>query len=344
MDLGLITFGSLLPDAYTGVAVSQHARIREVVEGARTAEELGYSWYTIGEHHFGERDTIPAPALVLAAAAEHTSTIRLATGTTLVANRDAVLVAEEYALLDQLSGGRLELVAGGSFFPEPYAVFGQDPDSRSARKREGVDLLLRLWNEDRVDWSGEYRPPLDGVRVEPRIHQDRPPVWVSGGSRPDSIQLAVEHGLPIVFGTTAGNPHDWAAATRSYRDLWAEHRSGPVPRIGAASHAFVARTSQEARERWAEYFGSYLSARIPRHEQDFEGRIGPDGPSLCGSPAEVLDKLGRLHELWGHDLHLLAVDIGGIPQAEVTAAAELIAAEVLPHLPASAPVAAGARA
>ncbi|WP_436838300.1 LLM class flavin-dependent oxidoreductase [Microbispora hainanensis] len=109
--------------------MSQRERLRDVVRAAVTAEELGFAWYTVGEHHFGERDVIPSPVVILAAIAERTSSIRLATGTTLVANRDPVLVAEDYALLDLLSDGRLELIAGGSFFPEPYAVFGQEPDS-----------------------------------------------------------------------------------------------------------------------------------------------------------------------------------------------------------------------
>lgn len=333
MELGLITFGSLLPDPLSGRTLTQHQRLRDVVGAARTAEELGFAWYTVGEHHFGERDVIPSPVVVLAAIAEHTSTIRLATGTTLVANRDPVLVAEDYALLDQLSRGRLELIAGGSFFPEPYAVFAQDPDSKAARKRENVELLIRLWSEDRVSWDGTYRPPLDRVRVQPRLHQSRPPLWISGGSKPDSVTLAVDHGLPMVIGTTARRPSEWAPAFEAYRTLWRERgRPGPPGRLGAASHTFVARTSQQARTLWATYIESYLSARTPPPVLDFDAHIGPDGPALCGSPAEVLDKLGTLRECWGHDLHLLAIDIGGIPQAEVAAATELVAFDVLPHL------------
>lgn len=99
MESGLITFGSLLPDPHTGERLSQRERLRDVVRAAVTAEELGFAWYTVGEHHFGERDVIPSPVVILAAIAERTSSIRLATGTTLVANRDPVLVAEDYALL-----------------------------------------------------------------------------------------------------------------------------------------------------------------------------------------------------------------------------------------------------
>ncbi|WP_261557817.1 LLM class flavin-dependent oxidoreductase, partial [Frankia tisae] len=217
MELGLITFGSLLPDPRTGAVLTQRQRLRDVVRAAAAAEELGFVWYAVGEHHFGERDVISSPAIVLAAIAEHTSTIRLATGTTLVANRDPVLLAEDYALVDLLSDGRLELVAGGSFFPDPWTVFGQDPATKADRKREGVELLLQLWTEDRVDWDGRFRPALRGVRTQPRPAQETPPVWISAGVGSESVRLAVEHGLPMVVGTTARPPADFVDVFAGYR-------------------------------------------------------------------------------------------------------------------------------
>ncbi|OPG04632.1 LLM class flavin-dependent oxidoreductase [Microbispora sp. GKU 823] len=342
MELGLITFGSLLPDPRTGARLSQRERLRDVVRAAVAAEELGFAWYTVGEHHFGERDVIPSPVVVLAAIAERTSSIRLATGTTLVANRDPVLVAEDYALLDLLSGGRLELIAGGSFFPEPYAVFGQEPESKAARKRENVELLLRLWTEDRVSWTGRFRPPLHEVRLQPRLLQERPPLWISGGTGLESVHLAVDNGLPMVIGTTARPPADFVPVFDAYRALWRERGRTETPgRLGAASHAFVARTSQQARAVWRDHIANYLSAPHAHRRLEFDEYVGEDGPALCGSPAEVVDKLGRLREAWGHDLHLLAVDLGGIPYAEVQRATELIASEVLPQV-AQAPEAARA--
>jgi alkanesulfonate monooxygenase SsuD/methylene tetrahydromethanopterin reductase-like flavin-dependent oxidoreductase (luciferase family) len=331
MDLGLITFGSLLADARTGTRLSQRQRLTDVVRAAREAEDLGFAWYTVGEHHFRDRDVIPNPALVLAAIAQETSTIRLATGTTLVANRDPVLLAEDYALLDLLSDGRLELIAGGSFFPEPYDVFGQAPETKGARKRENLDLLLRLWTEERVSWEGTFRPPLRDVLVQPRILQPRPPVWVSGGTNPESVRLAVDYGLPMVFGTTAREPSSFVEPFNAYREQWRAARTDPPGTLGAASHVFVAETSQQAHSLWFSYIESYLSAR-KTGPLDFDSYVGDDGPALCGSPAEVVDKLGRLRELWGHDLHLLAVDIGGIPYATVQRASELIASDVLPQV------------
>ncbi|MFB7948892.1 LLM class flavin-dependent oxidoreductase [Kitasatospora phosalacinea] len=337
MDIGTITFGTLLNDPFTGHRLTQRERLAEVVGNAVLAERLGFSWYAVGEHHFGERDVVSAPPVVLAAIAERTSTITLATGTTLVANRDPVLVAEDYATLDLLSDGRLQLIAGASFFEEPYAVFGQELDSRADRKRENLELLLRLWTEDRVTWSGGFRPALEEVRVQPRLLQPQPPVWVSGGSKPNSVRLAVDLGLPMVFGTTARKPESHAPLFDLYRTLWAEHgRPAAAARTGAASHVFVADTTAEARSLWREYYGNYFAgAKLPAGARpgpfDFDALVGP-GAAICGSPAEVVDKLGRLHELWGHQLHLLAIDIGGIPHATVARAMELVGTEVIPQV------------
>ncbi|MEU0743691.1 LLM class flavin-dependent oxidoreductase [Streptomyces sp. NPDC006134] len=350
MELGLITFGSLLPDPLTGTRLTQRRRLRDVVRAAAEAERLGFAWYAIGEHHFGERDVIPSPPPVLAAIAEHTSTIRLATGATLLANRDPVLVAEDYALVDLLCDGRLEMILGGSFFPEPYAVFGQAPESKAARKREGTELLLKLWTEERVSWRGEFRPPLENVLVQPRPVQARPPFWISGGTGLDSVRLAVDHGLPMVVGTTARRPAEFVPVFDAYRRLWREHgHPGPPGRQGAASHVFVARTSQQARSHWSAYINAYLDVQKPGTTGpavplDFDGYTGDDGPAICGSPAEAVDRLGRLREAWGHDLHLLAIDVGGIPYADVQAATELVAAEVLPQVREWGPAGAGREA
>jgi alkanesulfonate monooxygenase SsuD/methylene tetrahydromethanopterin reductase-like flavin-dependent oxidoreductase (luciferase family) len=337
MDIGSITFGTLLPDPATGRRLSQRERLTQVIDGAVLAEQLGFAWYALGEHHFTERDVIASPQVVLGAIAERTSTITLATGTTLVANRDPVLVAEDYATVDLLCEGRLRMIAGASFFEEPYAVFGQAQDSRAARKRENLELLLRLWTEEAVTWQGEFRPPLDAVRVQPRLFQSEPPVWVSGGSKPDSAYLAAELGLPMVFGTTARTPESHTPAFETYRQAWAERGRPPEQaRTGAASHVFVAETTERARSLWREYYANYFrGASMPvgarRGPFDFDALIGP-GTAICGSPAEVVDKLGRLHELWQHDLHLLSIDIGGIPYPLVARAMELVAEEVIPQV------------
>lgn len=154
---------------------------------------------------------------------------------------------------------------------------------------------------------------------------------MSAGASLESVRLAVEYRLPIAFGTTSQGPATYVDAFAAYRDLWRErYPDAPGPQAGA-SHTFVAKTSQQARSQWSSCIGSYLSVRKDSGPLDFDAHSGPAGPALCGSPAEVLDKLGNLSEQWGLDLHLLAVDTGGIPHATVDATIELIASDVLPQ-------------
>ncbi len=336
MDIGVMTFGTLLTDPFTGERVTQRERLSEVVEGAVLAEELGFAWYAVGEHHFGDRDLISSPPVVLAAIAARTTSITVGTATTLVSNRDPVLVAEDYATLDLISNGRLQLIAGTSFYEAPYEVFGQELASKPARKRENLELLLRLWAEDRVTWEGQFRPPLRDIHLQPRLVQSEPPVWVSGSLKPDSIHLAVDLGLPMVMGTVARTPEENAPMFALYRELWAQRGRPPqAARTGAASHVFVAETSQQARSQWREYLANYFNdATIPKDATrpafDFDTLIA--GQAICGSPAEVVDKLGRLYELWGHKLHLLTIDLGGIPAATVAKVMELVGSEVIPQV------------
>jgi alkanesulfonate monooxygenase SsuD/methylene tetrahydromethanopterin reductase-like flavin-dependent oxidoreductase (luciferase family) len=124
-----------------------------------------------------------------------TSRIRLGTGVTLLANLDPVRVAEDYATVDAISNGRVELAVGRGILVDTYEAFGQKPDESRERFRENLELLLRLWSERDVTWSGRFRAPLDRVTVEPRpVQAPHPPIWVGSGSSPASVDLAAESG------------------------------------------------------------------------------------------------------------------------------------------------------
>ena len=143
------------------------------------AEHAGFSSVHLGEHHFCDY-ILSSPPIVLAAIAERTSHIRLSTGVTLGVNLDPVRVAEDYATLDLLSGGRVEPVLGrGTFFPHTFAGFGQDPTVAKAVFAENVEILARLWSEENVTWEGSHHAPLDNLTTQPRpLQWPRPPVWI----------------------------------------------------------------------------------------------------------------------------------------------------------------------
>lgn len=299
-------------------------RLRAIVEQAVTAEAAGFTGVAIGEHHF-TRYIVSAPELVLAAIATRTETLRLSTGVTLLAHRDPVLVAEEVATLDVLSGGRAELIVARGVSPETDAAFGVGPDDLRARFDEHLRLLLRLLEEPDVTWRGRYRSPLAGVTTTPRpIQVPRPTVWVGSGSA-ISADLAVELGLPLMLPSTLRDP-------ASHRQVVERYRQAGGARVALPSHVFVA--AGQAREAWRPYLTNYAEFAKPWRGNgtavDVEALM--DGAAVCGDPAEVAERLNGLAKLLGLGAHLVIVDIGGLPQAEVLAAIELFGAEVIPRL------------
>src|SRR5437660_4594367 len=161
MELGLATFADLA----SGVAPEQ--RMRELLEEAELAEQLGLDVFAIGEHHRPDF-LVSSPAVVLGAIAARTENIRLSSAVTVLSSDDPVRVFQQFAELDLLSGGRAEIMAGRGSFSESLPLFGYDLDDYDELFAEKLELLLRIRDSDRVSWSGRLRPPLDDAVVWPR--------------------------------------------------------------------------------------------------------------------------------------------------------------------------------
>lgn len=170
------------------------------------AEAVGFTSVHLGEHHFCDYILSSAP-VVIAAIAERTTTLRLSTGVALGVNLDPIRVAEDYATVDVLSGGRVEPCIGrGTFFPHTFEVFGQDSGYAAATFAENLEILVKVWEGEIVSWSGTHHSPLNNVTVNPRpVQTPRPPIRAGVGASPESIDLAARLGLwimlPTVFGT-----------------------------------------------------------------------------------------------------------------------------------------------
>jgi alkanesulfonate monooxygenase SsuD/methylene tetrahydromethanopterin reductase-like flavin-dependent oxidoreductase (luciferase family) len=349
VEQGLLILGDHLPDPVTGALRSQAGRHRHFVELAARAEALGLDSVWLGEHHLCDY-ILSAPPVVLAAIAERTRTLRLGTGVTLLGSLDPVRVAEDYATVDVLSGGRVELVAGRGILRRTYADFGHDPDRSREIFEEHVELLQRVWSERDLSWSGRFRAPLEGATVQPRpVQEPHPPIWIGGGSSFASIDLAARLGLRLMLPSVLAPPESFQPYVDRYREAFARagHATARM-RVGACSHVHVARDGAEARRRWEPYHMSYIrwvvgvlmpwgGITVRPAEPGAVAIASPDydtllkGPSVCGSPAEVADRILRMREQLDLDLHIAMFDHGGIPDELLHESLELFAREVAPH-------------
>jgi alkanesulfonate monooxygenase SsuD/methylene tetrahydromethanopterin reductase-like flavin-dependent oxidoreductase (luciferase family) len=344
VDVGLLTLGDLLTDPLTGSRRTHAERHRNIVDQAVLAEAAGFTSIHVGEHHFCDY-IVSSPPVVLAAIAERTTTLRLSTGVALGVNLDPVRVAEDYATVDVLSGGRVEPCIGrGTFFPHTFAAFGQDPRQAHAMFAEHLDVLLALWGGDEVRWSGSFRAPLAGQTTAPRpMQRPRPPIWLGAGASAASVELAARLGLWLMLPTVFGTPEQFVPMVELYEQRWDELGHDPASRrIGCVSHAHVRRDSAEARSRWEPRYRAYIEWVNELQSRSSEGRNPGLGAfdferlcrhtALCGSPAEVLERMATIHDLLHLDTHVVMLDMGGMPDDELFPTIDLFGAELIPEL------------
>src|SRR3982750_2243660 len=200
--LGLDTFGDVpLDDA--GVPVSQAAAIRQVVDEAVLADELGVDAIALGEHHRPEY-SISTPETVLAAIAARTDRIKLASGVTVLSSDDPVRGFQRFATVDAISNGRAQAILGRGSFTESFPLFGYDLSDYDALFEEKLDLFVKLLDEKPVTWSGTTRAALDDIEVFPKTESGRLTTWVGVGGSPQSVVRTAQHGLRLMLAIIGG--------------------------------------------------------------------------------------------------------------------------------------------
>jgi len=217
VEIGVYTFAEMTPDPVTGRTIDAQQRLRNLVEEARLADQVGLDVYGVGEHHRAEF-AVSAPAVVLAAVAARTERIRLTSAVTVLSSDDPVRVFQDFSTLDLLSGGRAEIMVGRGSFIESFPLFGYDLDDYDELFAEKLELLLRLRETERVTWSGRHRPAIHDLPVLPRPLQQPLPVWVAVGGTPGSAIRAGRLGLPLAVAIIGGAPERFAPFVELYRD------------------------------------------------------------------------------------------------------------------------------
>jgi probable LLM family oxidoreductase len=331
MEIGVFTFADVSPNP-GGVHAAQ--RLPELVEEIALADEVGLDVFGIGEHHRPDF-AAPAPPILLAAAASRTSRIRLTSAVTVLGSEDPLRVMEQFSMLDSLSGGRAEIMAGRGAFTETFGLFGYDLHDYDALFAEKLDLLLALRSGRPVTWSGKHRASLVDVVVHPAPVQQPIPVWLGVGGSPESFLRAGRLGLPLALGIVGGTPAHFAPAIDRYRRALRDSGHPQLP-VAITQHGFVARTSQAAADIYypadAEVMNRIGRERgfPPTSRPEFDRKSLRGGAYIVGSPAQVVDKILFQHEIFGHQRTLLQLAIGSVGHADLMRAIELLGTEVAP--------------
>ncbi len=335
MELGVYSFAELHPVAGSTAPVSPARRLRDLLEEIELADRLGLDVFGVGEHHRPDF-AVSAPAVVLGAAAARTSGIRLTSAVTVLSSDDPVRVFEAFATVDLLSGGRTEIMAGRGSFIESFPLFGYDLQDYDALFAEKLELLLRLRQDERVSWSGRFRPPLSGQSVFPRSVQQPIPVWIAVGGNPESAIRAGRLGLPMALAIIGGLPERFAVFADLHRAAAREAGLDPVPRLSINSHGYIAETSRRALD---ESFPGVAAAMNkigrergwpPMTRHDYEAGAGLRGANFVGAPEQVVEKILFQHQIFGHDRFLLQFTVGSMPHEMTMRSIELFANEVAP--------------
>lgn len=334
MEFGIYTFVENTREPETGNKLKPVERMQLLLEEIKLADEAGLDVFGIGEHH-REEYLSSSPATILAAGAALTRNIRLSSAVTVLGSEDPVRTWQQFSTLDLLSEGRAEIMAGRGSFIESFPLFGYDLKNYDELFSEKLDLLLKLREQETVNWKGNYRPSIDNRGVYPRPLQDKLPVWVAVGGTPQSAYRAGALGLPMALGIIGGRP----AQFKSLADLHergAREAGHEKPKLSINSHGFIAENSQEAEHIAFPAFKETMDkigkerGWPPMTREQFTASRSLEGANVVGSPQEVIDKILYQHEVFAHDRFLLQMSVGSISHKKLMRSIELFATEVAP--------------
>jgi probable LLM family oxidoreductase len=336
LEVGIDSFAAIMSGA-SAANQSPAARIANLIEEIETADRCGLDVFGIGEHHRPEfLDS--APAVILAAAAARTKSIRLTSAVTVLSAADPVRVFQEFATLDLISKGRAEIVVGRGSFGEAYPLFGLRFDDYDALFAEKLELLLEIRAKENVHWSGKFRPELTGQGIYPRPYQDELPIWLGvGGSRQSFVRAGLL-GLPLMVAIIGGEFRRFRPLVDLYREAW--RRAGHPPerqRVGVHALGFVAETVAEAKDiffpGWSHMFTEIGRERgwPPVTRAQFDAQCGPGGAFLIGDPQIVARKLREASEdLGGVSRFTFQMSSAATEHQAMLKSIELLGTEVAP--------------
>jgi alkanesulfonate monooxygenase SsuD/methylene tetrahydromethanopterin reductase-like flavin-dependent oxidoreductase (luciferase family) len=318
----------------------------------RKADAAGFARYHLAEHHGHGLSATPSQSVFLSAVARETERLRIGMLVACLPLHHPIRLVEEICMLDQLSGGRLDLGVGRGISPFEHRLFGHDPDESRARFEELLPMVVRGLATGRMDSAGSahYDFPEIELPVEP-VQRPYPPLWAAG-----NVEAAGRNGLNVVAGLRVTGE-----MRRRYDELWAESRRGPDPLnphvarpiVASSQYVCIADTDEEAQrigERALAVLAAFLGRSIGREPPHLQDPNRPEPPTplvkavqsrtpgvlVCGSPDTVRDHYVRVAAEGNVDAIVINVPFGDMTFAEAERTLDAFVAEVMPAVRAAA--------
>lgn len=334
LEFGIYTLGDHMPNPLRGERISSEQRLKEIVELAKLADQAGIDFFSVGESH-QEYFTTQAHAVVLAAIAQATENIKVASSSTIISTSDPVRVYENFATLDLLSGGRAEIVAGRASRVGLFDLLGYDLHDYEALYEEKFDLLLKLNQEEVINWEGDFRAPLTNAKILPRPKNGSLPIWRAVGGPPASAIKAGHAGVPMFLAMLGGPASIFKRSADAYRNAAeaAGHDATQLP-IATAGFFYTAETTQQAQQETYPYINEGMKRSNGQgfSKQHFAQGAHPEDVMNIGSPQEIIEKILYQHEMFGHQRYIAQMDFGGVPFDKLKNNIDIIGSDILPAI------------
>ncbi len=331
MQFGVMTVSDITQDPTTGTTPSEAQRIKDTLMIAKHTEEVGLDVFALGEHH-NPPFWSSSPTTTLAYIAAQTERLILTTSTTLITTNDPVKIAEDFAMLQHVSGGRADLMLGRGNTGPVYPWFGKDIRQGLPLTIENYDLLHKLWREDVVDWEGKFRTPLQGFTSTPRPLDGVPPfVWHGSIRTPEIAEQAAYYGNGFFANNIFWPKEHYQRLITLYRERFAHYGHGTPQQaiVGLGGQVFMRANSQDAVREFRPYFDN---APVYGHGPSLED-FSEMTPLTVGSPQQIIDRYAAMRETFGdYQRQLFLIDHAGLPTKTVLEQLDILGGEVVPVL------------
>jgi probable LLM family oxidoreductase len=332
LDMGLHTFGDVTADG-GGVPLPHAVVIRNLIDQAALADELGVDFVGVGEHHRADF-AVSAPEIVLAAIASRTKRIRLGSATTVLSSDDPIRVFERFATLDAASNGRAEAILGRGSFTESFRLFGFSLDQYEELFDEKLDLFAALLKQQPITWQGQLRPPLINQDIFPPIEHGPLKTWIGVGGSAESVIRAARYDLPLMLAIIGGDPKRFLPHIDLHFRAYQTLKKPPQP-VGMHSPGYVAATDEQARDEfWPAY--KVMRDRVgrdrgwpPMQRAEFD-RETAHGSLYVGSPQTVARRIAQTVKALGVARFDMKYSAGPLSHQNMMRCIELYGTEVIP--------------